>query len=334
MLAGVVSGPGRISARAVALRDPGGKAVITVTRAGICGTDLKIVDGTIPVRYPRILGHEMTGVVDAGGLPGGLPGGSRVLIDPGYYCGRCTQCRAGRTNLCPAGGLLGRDADGGIAERVAVDEDRLHVLPAEVTDDEAPLLQVLSTCVHAQSLVPDPAGQPAVVIGLGVTGLMHVQLLKARGAFPVIGVTRSAPKRDRAFELGADVAVPPADAERDIAGLLGSEGPPLVVECVGAPEPVRLAITVARPGAVVLCYGTIDADVLQLPFYQLYFKELRLQSARASVPRDFTAAIGLVASGQIRLGPLISAVFPLSGVDRAIDAAREAGQLKVLIDCE
>lgn len=331
MLAGVVSGPGRINARAVGLSDPGDKAVITVTRAGICGTDLKIVDGVVPVRYPRILGHEMTGVVEASGQ---LARGSRVLIDPGFHCGRCAQCRAGRTNLCPAGGLLGRDADGGIAERLAVDEDQLHLLPDEVNDDEAPLLQVLSTCVHAQSMVPDPAGQPAVVIGLGVTGLMHVQLLKARGAFPVIGVTRSAGKRDRARELGADVALPPTDAERGLADLLGSDGPPLVVECVGTPEPVRLAITVADPGAVVLSYGTIDAGVLELPFYQLYFKELRLQSSRASVPRDFSSAIELVSSGQIRLGPLVSAMFPLADVDRAIDAARESGQLKVLIDCE
>jgi L-iditol 2-dehydrogenase len=333
MLAGVVAGPGRVEARTVRVDDPADKAVIAVTRAGICGTDLKIVDGTIPVRYPRILGHEMTGVVEAAGKSGTPPAGSRVIVDPAFYCDRCTQCSAGRTNLCASGGLLGRDADGGLAELIAVAEDQLHPLPAEIPDDEAPLLQVLATCVHAQSLVPDPSGQPAVVIGLGVTGLLHVQLLKARGASPVIGVTRSAAKRAKAVELGADIALPPAAAEHDIRDILGGEGPPLVVECVGAPESVRMAITVAGSGAGVLCYGTIDANVLELPFYDLYFKELRLQSARASLPGDFTSAVTLVSARKVRLGPLVSAVFALAEVDRAVRAAREGGQLKVLISC-
>ena len=184
MIAGVIAGPGVIEARDIDLGDPDGKPVVEITRAGICGTDLKIADGSIPVTYPRVLGHEMAGVVESAGRAGQLVPGSRVLIDPAYYCGRCAQCRAGHTNLCRYGGLLGRDADGGIAERIAVDASQLHLLPDGVTDDEAPLIQVLATCVHAQSLIPDPSGQPAVVVGLGVTGLMHVQLLKSRGCSP------------------------------------------------------------------------------------------------------------------------------------------------------
>ena len=262
-----------------------------------------------------------------------LAAGTRVLIDPAFYCGRCAQCRAGHTNLCRHGGLLGRDADGGVAERIAVDAGQLHPLPDEVGDDEAPLIQVLATCVHAQSLIPDPAGQPAVVIGLGVTGLMHVQLLKSRGASPVIGVTRSAAKRAKARELGADRAVAPAGAEREVLDALGGEGPPLVVDCAGTEGSMRTALEVAAPAATVLCYGTISAGTLELPFYQLYFKQLRLQNTRASVPDDFDAAIALVSAGRARLGPLISATYPLPDVDQAIRAAHDPGQLKVLIAC-
>jgi L-iditol 2-dehydrogenase len=333
MIAGVVTGPGVVEAQEVGLAPPNGEVVIEITRAGICGTDLKIVDGSIPVAYPRILGHEMAGIVASPGSTGLLPPGSRVLIDPAFYCGRCAQCRAGHTNLCRSGGLLGRDADGGIAQRIAVDAGQLHLLPDEVADDEAPLIQVLATCVHAQSLIPDPSGQPAVVIGLGVTGLMHVQLLKARGCSPVIGVTRSAAKRAMARELGADLAVAPDEAEAAIADALGGEGPPLVVECAGTEASVRMALEVAAPAATVLGYGTISAQTLTLPFYQLYFKQLRLQNARASVPADFDAAIDLVSAGQVRLGPLISAVFALQDVGQAISAAHDPGQLKVLISC-
>jgi 2-desacetyl-2-hydroxyethyl bacteriochlorophyllide A dehydrogenase len=333
MIAGVIAGPGVIEARDIDLGDPDGKPVVEITRAGICGTDLKIADGSIPVTYPRVLGHEMAGVVESAGRAGQLVPGSRVLIDPAYYCGRCAQCRAGHTNLCRYGGLLGRDADGGIAERIAVDASQLHLLPDGVTDDEAPLIQVLATCVHAQSLIPDPSGQPAVVVGLGVTGLMHVQLLKSRGCSPVIGVTRSEAKRARAREFGADLAVAPADAETSLADALGGEGPPLVVDCAGTEDSVRLALEVAAPAATVLCYGTISAETLRLPFYQLYFKQLRLQNARASVPEDFGPAIAMVSAGKVRLDPLISGVFALRDVAGAIRAARDPGQLKVLISC-
>jgi L-iditol 2-dehydrogenase len=333
MIAGVVAGPGLVEARDIRLGNPDGKPVVKINRAGICGTDLKIVDGAIPVAYPRVLGHEMAGIVESAGRAGHLARGSRVLVDPAFYCGRCAQCRAGHTNLCRRGGLLGRDADGGIAERIAVDPSQLHLLPAGVGDDEAPLIQVLATCVHAQSLIPEPSGQPAVVIGLGVTGLMHVQLLKARGCAPVFGVTRSAAKRAKARELGADLALAPADAEAEIAGALGGEGPPLVVDCAGTEPSVRMALEVAAPAATVLCYGTISAETLRLPFYQLYFKQLRLQNARASVPADFGSAIAMVSAGKVRLGPLISAVFSLRDVGQAITAAHDPGQLKVLISC-
>ena len=85
-----------------------------MTHSGICGTDYKIFNGSIPVRYPRIMGHEMVGdVVDAG--DSNLRVGERVIVDPELYCGNCFHCRIGQTHLCPNGQLLGRDANGGFA---------------------------------------------------------------------------------------------------------------------------------------------------------------------------------------------------------------------------
>ena len=159
--------------------------LVGITHSGICGTDYKIFNGSIPVRYPRIMGHEMVGEVVDGGGTGRFRAGDRVIIDPELYCGACFHCRIGQTHLCPNGMLLGRDANGGFAEyprrRPRATSSRL---PDVIGRRTAPIIQVLTTCLHAQRQVDIFAGESVVVLGLGVTGQLHVQLAKARGANP------------------------------------------------------------------------------------------------------------------------------------------------------
>ena len=184
-----------------------GQVLIRVTHSGICGTDYKIYSGAIPVRYPRIMGHEMIGtVVEAAG--GDFKPGERVIVDPELYCGACFHCRIGQTHLCPNGQLLGRDANGGFAEFLAAPASQVFRLPDSVDDRVAPLIQVLTTCLHAQRLTSIFPGETVAVLGLGVTGQLHAQLARARGASQVIGITRSADKRQLAEKLGADMTMP------------------------------------------------------------------------------------------------------------------------------
>lgn len=173
---------------------------MAVRHVGICGTDLKIIDGTVPVTYPRIAGHEMVGEILEPAAGGQLASGTRVLVDPSA-CGVCMRSRRGDLHLCGRGGLMGRDLDGVFAEQIAVDERQLFVLDEEQAGATGPLLQILGTCVHGQQLVRAEPGQVAVVVGLGVSGLLHVQLLRARGVDRVVGVTRSAEKLALAEQL-------------------------------------------------------------------------------------------------------------------------------------
>ena len=111
MKAMVLTAPGELVLDEVARPGRGASQVlIRVTYSGICGTDYKIFNGSIPVRYPRIMGHEMAGeVVDAGDSTFRV--GERVIVDPELYCGNCFHCRIGQTHLCPNGQLLGRELD-------------------------------------------------------------------------------------------------------------------------------------------------------------------------------------------------------------------------------
>jgi L-iditol 2-dehydrogenase len=308
-------------------------AVVRVTSVGICGTDFKIVAGKIAVEYPRVIGHELVGEVLA--APGGANArvGATVLVDPGITCGTCVQCRSGRGNICTGGWLLGRDRDGGLEELIQLPAANLYPLPEGIDPAEAPLLQVLATCVHGQRLAPVLPGTPVVVIGMGVTGLLHLQLAKRAGAAPIVCTTRSDQKLRLAAELGADVTVAAdaLDAEEQIVEATGG-GADLVIECFGSVATLATAVHVARIGGRILSYGTISHTDGDFPYYQLYYKELVVSHPRSANAEDFPLAIDAVTGGHLRLAPLVSERFPLTAVRDAIDAGQRSGALKVFVD--
>ena len=308
-----------------------GRALVQVAQAGLCGTDVKIAAGQIPVRTPRVMGHEMTGHVVKPGPRGIVPAGTPVLVNPAVFCGYCDLCRRDLPQLCRTGALLGRDVDGCFAEFAAVDENCLHPLPAGLPAADAALLQVLSTCVHAQSALPSATGS-AVVVGLGVSGLLHLQLLRERGVRTLIGVTRSAAKRDLALRLGASAVAAPDEAADVVADATDGHGADISVECVGSQETLAQAMRLTGAGGTVLVFGTTAPAADGLPTYQWYLKELTILSPRAARPRDCDAAIALAASGRLELAALVTARFPLAQVSRALAACADPGQLKVVLD--
>lgn len=312
-----------------------GEILIRVASAGICGTDLKIFQGGIPVRYPLIMGHETVGEVVESAPGNGIVEGARVLVDPAYFCGNCFHCRAGQQHLCPHGGLIGRDRDGGFAEYISAPTTNVYPLPDEIDSAEAPLIQVLTTCLHAHRLAPIFPGEAVVVIGLGVTGQLHVQLAKARGAYPVIGITRSAWKRELAEQLGADLTLEPGEdcAER-VREATNGRGADLVIESVGQIPVLAQAIDLTRIGGRLLPFGIHTAKEGALPFYDLYFKEIQVINARVAKGQDFPACIDLVGRGVVRLAPLISHTLPLGALDKALELITTAQDrhMKVILE--
>jgi len=319
MKAMVLSAPNELALGEVARPAIGeGQVLVRVTHSGICGTDYKIYSGAIPVRYPRIMGHEMIGEVVEAGANAAVRPGDRAIIDPELYCGACFHCRIGQTHLCPKGMLLGRDANGGFAEYVTAPASHVFPLPESIDNQTAPLIQVLTTCLHAQRQINIFPGETVAVLGLGVTGQLHVQLAKARGA-TVIGITRSAEKRELALRLGADLAFPGGEeAIRKVREATEGRGADAVIECTGMLPVLADAVHMARSGGRLLLFGIITAKQGELPFYDLYFKELALINARVAKSEDYPNSIALVQRGTVRLEPLVSHVMPLGELKAAI----------------
>ena len=276
------------------------------------------------------MGHEIVGTVLTTGSI--VEEGAKVLIDPGIACGRCRQCIEDRSNICTQGWLVGRDRDGGLQERIVVPASNVHRLPETLDPRTGPMLQVLATCVHAQrrsQVFPD---QSVVVLGLGVTGLLHLQLAKLAGAKPLVGVTRSREKLALAREFGADLTIAADGSETsEIAAALPG-GADLVIECVGSIDAFARAIQMVRIGGRILAYGTMTGTSGDLPFYELYHKEISIVGTRSARVEDFPTAIAAVASGRLALEPLVSGRFPLEDVRDAIKTAGAPGALKVFVD--
>jgi 2-desacetyl-2-hydroxyethyl bacteriochlorophyllide A dehydrogenase len=337
MKAMVLRGPSDLVLDEVARPQPAaGQVLVRITHSGVCGTDYKIYNGSIKVPYPLIPGHEMAGEVAGVGadLKVGPSVGERVIIDPETFDGTCFYCSKGLTNLCPNGTLIGRDVNGGFAEFLEVPATQVHRLPDSIDDRTAPMIQVLTTCLHAQRQVEIFPGDTVAVIGLGVTGQLHVQLAKARGA-RVIGITRSAEKRAMAEKLGADLTIPGGDAAiAQVREATEGRGADLTIETTGVLKQLEHSVHMTRFGGKVLLFGIYTVKEGALPFYDLYFKEVSLISARVAKPEDYTDCIALVERGQVKLEPLVSDVMPLGELKAAIGMlSSDSGQrMKIILE--
>jgi L-iditol 2-dehydrogenase len=327
MKAMVLRAPGDLVIEDVALPEvPAGHALVRITHSGLCGTDLKIYKGAIPAEYPLIMGHEMVG---------DMASGARVIIDPVLSCGNCFHCRTGQTNLCPGGGLIGRETNGGFAEYAAVPMGQIFPLPDSLDVRIAPLIQVATTCLHAQRLGSVSLGESVAVLGLGVSGQLHVQLAKARGAGKVIGISRSQFKNELAQRMGADVVI--EAGPRAVARVLDEtegRGADVVIECTGVITSIAEAIRMARFGGRILLFGITSATGGNLPFYDLYFKELTLINNRAATAQDFPLTIDLVNRGAIRLERLVTHRMALDELGTALGMVEDGAEkrLKIILD--
>lgn len=329
--AAVLRAPGTIELVRTDAPEPApDEAVVRLAASGVCGTDVEIYEGRIPVAPGRVMGHEAAGTVEDAPEGSGLEAGMRVVVDPVLSCGRCSACRDDAPNLCLRGGLLGRDRDGLFADLARVPAANCHPLPDEIPLADAPAIQVLATVVHAQELVHVVPGRVAAVVGLGFTGQLHAQLLRVRGA-RVLGITRSEAKRAIAAELACEWTAAPAEAAAAAREATREGTVDLVAESSGSIEALAQAIELVRPGGTILWYGTSTATEGALPFYAVYYKEIRMIGARASKPRDMQIAIDLAAAGHVSIAPLVTERLGLEDVETALELSLR-GALKVMME--
>jgi L-iditol 2-dehydrogenase len=294
------------------------EVLVRVKACGICGSDLHGMDGSSGRRIPPlVMGHEASGVIaEVGAQVAGWRVGERVTFDSTIYCGRCHFCQRGLINLCDHRRVLGVScADyrqpGALAEYLAVPARSLYPLPDELSFAHGAMVEPVSIAVHAASLLPLTLDDTVAVIGVGMIGLLVVQVLRAAGCGQLFAVDLNPFRLEKALALGADVALNPAqtDAAAEIRRLTNGQGVDLAFEVVGIDSTVQLAVQSLRKGGALALVGNV-APAVTLPLQAVVTRQLTLVGSAASCGQ-YPACLNMISRGSIKLDPIISAVAPL-----------------------
>ena len=314
--------------------------LVQVAACGICGSDVHGYDGSTGRRIPPIvMGHEAAGLVSAvGSAATKFSAGERVTFDSTVFCAACDYCLRGEINLCDNRNVLGVSCGdysraGAFAEYVLVPQHIVHRLPASLSYPEAAMLEAVSVALHGVSLSKIVPGQTALVVGAGMIGLLTMQALRVAGCARVFAADIDASRLHMATNLGATATFLAAGAElaSQIAQLTNGRGVDVAVEAVGISETVRTAVDCVRKGGTVALVGNLAPEVT-LPLQKVVTRQIRLQGSCSSAG-EYPQAIALVASGQIQVKPLITAVAPLADGALWFERlyAREPNLMKVVL---
>ena len=306
--------------------EPGAGEVIVRTRAaGICRTDLKIIQGAIPtVKTPLIMGHELAGEVVAFGRGArGFEEGARVTVGLDITCGICEYCRIGELDHCARLVRLGLEQDGSLAEFVRVPAANLIEIPPTVSFQQAATIpDAVGSPYHAVLDRADvrPA-QTVAVYGLGGLGLVAVQVAVLAGA-RVIGIARTKERRELAEDLGATWSIDPNDGDisAQIRELTKGLGVHAFIDLVGIEGSVEQGVLSCRKGGKVVVVGYFVPQ-LTAGMMRLVYDEVSIMGSRGSTRGDLIEAVALV--GQGRIQPVIGAELELDAVNEGLNRVRE-----------
>lgn len=329
-------GGGDLVLTEVARPDPGpGDARIAVSAAGICGTDLHIMQGDYPSAPPVTLGHEVAGFVDAVG--DGVDRdwiGTRVAPETALSCRDCEWCRSGRPMLCSTRRSIGSGADGGFASHVVVPTRNLHRVPEGIGDHAAALAEPLACVCNA---LTDPPlvnlGDRVVVTGAGSIGLLAAQVARAAGGrVSVVGVRADRQRLEVAASLGFDTgAVDDAADRARFDREASARGIQVAIECAGTAAAASWALSLPRPRGRYVQVGVLSGPVT-VPFGDILLRELTVTSGFASTPSSWRRAMGLLEAGLVSLDSIVTAVLPLRDWHLGIEYMQRREGLKTIFD--
>jgi 2-desacetyl-2-hydroxyethyl bacteriochlorophyllide A dehydrogenase len=331
----VYKGPDRIVAERIPIPTiPGPSRRVELRAAGICGSDVRYLEGhnpwslqtlgrEIPPPPSMVLGHEICGY--------DRDRGSRVAILAFKSCGECPECLSGAENLCGRMQHFGHSAGwpemeyypGGMAEEFEIWDGFAHEIPVAISDEAATFLDGLAVALHASRLGGVHVGSRVGVIGLGPIGMLIAQAAQINGARRVV----ASDIYQLPIELGKAIGIEECVDGSASSSALGP-GPraslDVIFETTGEPRSIADAVTFLAPGGRLVLMAA-HADALGFPATSLSGERSIISSANNTYG-DFHAAIDLLASGQIRVEPLVTHRFRLARAVQAFEVMRNKRQ--------
>jgi len=316
-----------------------GQVLIRMEAGGICGSDLHYYNhggiGTIQLKQPMILGHEVAGMIE--GLGGGVLGlevGQRVAVSPSRPCQDCRYCHEGKQNHCLNMRFYGSampfpHIQGAFREWIVADATQCAVADG-LSAGEAAMAEPLSVVLHAAKLAGALTGKRVLVTGCGPIGLLAVLVSRAAGAAQIVATDIAALPLQTAAIVGADTVHNVATDPDALTGYSADKGYfDVLFECTGVAAVVASTVPALRPRAVMMQLG-LGGDML-LPVQAMTAKELSLRGS-FRFHEEFFTAVDMMRSGRLDVKPLITTTLPLDRMQEAFDLAGDRDRaLKVQI---
>ncbi|KAG5938817.1 hypothetical protein E4U59_003570 [Claviceps monticola] len=316
--------------------------IVAVNYTGICGSDVHYwhhgAIGHFVVKEPMVLGHESAGtVIETGDEVTHLKPGDRVAIEPGYGCRRCTDCRAGKYNLCDKMIFAATPPyDGTLTGLWASPADFCYKLPDAVSLQQGALMEPLAVAVHIVKQASVQPGQSVVIMGAGPVGLLCAAVARAYGASKVASVDIVQSKLDFAREFASthtylSQRITPEENARAIKQHLGlPRGADVVIDASGAEPSIQTSLHTVRMGGTYVQGGMGNSDIT-FPIMALCLKEVTAKGSFRYGPGDYELAIELVASGVVDVKKLVTTVVPFEKAEEAFKKVKEGEVIKILI---
>jgi len=338
MLANILVEPGRIELHEIATPAPSSGEILVKIRAALtCGTDLKAFKRGHPViPMPGVFGHEFSGVVaKIGKGVRRFKEGDAVMAVHSAPCLTCQYCQKKLFNLCEH--IMDTKALGAFAEYIVLPSQIVRMntyrKPDFLSFEEAAFLEPLSCVVHGMSSLNIKKGDRALIIGAGPIGLLHLLLLKEKGASVAV-LDKHAKKLRTARNLGADMAI-----RKGQKGITGSMGPSqdfigfdFVFECTGMPDVWEESVRYVRRGGTVILFGGCGAGTtVTYDTCRIHYDEITLKGVFHFTPGDVSTAFALLAGKSIGVSQLISGRYDLKGTRYAFEKLGRGDGIKYAI---
>ena len=309
------------------------QVLIHVHWAGICGTDLHIYLGEFKhrVTYPRIPGHELSGVVESVGKNvSRFKKGDKLVVDPIIWCNQCTACLDGHHNACHFLKLIGIEMDGAFAEYVVADVDKVFKVPDGISLRNAALTELYSLGVHAVRRAMIEPGDKVVILGAGRLGLSVLESMKQTGASWVCSVDLLKNRLEIAQKIGADLTINAREKDpvEEILSLTGGFGVDRVIETVGPVKevpnrmwPMAQAVRIVRHGGRIVVMGQ-GAQSTPVVWSDVVMKEAQIVGGRVTLG-DFPRTLRLMPQGRFHPDLIISKEYSLEETGEAFRLLEE-----------
>lgn len=306
---------------------------VQVKAVGICGTDLHIFRGErADVAFPRVMGHELSGVVTAVGTDvDRVKVGDRVVLDPVFACGTCDTCNNGFQNVCDSVKCYGVQMDGGFQDVIVVEEKHLYPFDPSISFEEAALAEPFSIAANILERTAVTEKDKVIVIGAGTIGLAIVQAVIGMGAEVVVADVVDS-KLEKAKAFGAKCVINSKKEDmKEVLKTVAPAGFNVVIDAVGVTPLFEASIEYAAPRARIACIG-FDAKPAQISPIVVTKKELTIVGSRMNC-YQFPKVMEWLNNGKIEAGKMISKQYSVDDIQTAFEDTLANGQdvVKTLI---